>query len=519
MNQDFEPPIPDKANETQPQSQPQPQSVTEQSFPPKEESKPVRPDYKTEEESVFPQQGTGFQPGGLKPKPLDKKKLAIGIIAGILIVLVGVTIVLATKIWDPLWNPFAPNPTKILKQALENMSEVKTSHLKMVLDMDMENGEEFSAIKFIINADLDNTDKDNLKLQMDFDTRIKVPDTDIEMIMGAEMRTMDDIIYFQITSIPFIFNMYLSQVGLDISQWQNKWYHLDPEELGVSITGLGLSSDDKLALEDDLQELYSEYFPAKPIKRLGGEEIDGKATYHFLMALDQKNLKEFVVRLPLALEKYDTFQTQGFTDKEKEEMFADIDKFFEETGGMEFEIFIGKTDKLIYKITAQGEFPASLFEDGEGGISFDVVMEFSNFNEPVEILAPQDSNSIIEVFMGLMTGVSSYNAPLRAQDATIESLIRQIRTRAELIWVDNASYASLCSVGHLNTVDSSELKALREDIISQGSDVTCYAGADDYCISAILPFEAIYVCADSAGRYMRTESNINPCTYQAECIE
>ena len=398
MNQDFQPPIPDQDNG------PQPQRVPEQSSPPKEVKIPTQPDYNAEEASVFPEQGAGFQPKGLKSKSLDKKKLAIGIIAGFLIVLVSFTVVLATKIWDPSWNPFSPNPTKILKQALENMIEVETSHLKIVVDMDIEEGGEFSSVKFITDADLDTTDKDNPKIQMDFDMRIKVPDTEIEMIIGTEMRAMDNVIYFQVTSIPFLFNMYLSQIGLDISQWQNKWYHLDPEELGVSMVGLGLSQDDKLALTNDLQELYLEYYPAKPIKRLAEGEIDGQATYHFLMALDKENLKQFIVKLPLALEKYDTFQTKGFTEEEKQEMFTDIDEFFEKTGGMEFEIFIGKTDKLIYLITWQDYLSAELFDEEEsGGVDLDISIEFSDFNEPVEILTPEGSDSIIEVFMGMMS--------------------------------------------------------------------------------------------------------------------
>jgi len=516
MNQDFQTPNQEPESQAQPQPQPQPQ--------PQSETKPLPVQQAgfskgAEEAKVFPKQGAGFQPEGLKPKPLSKKKLVIGIIVGILIVLVGFTVVLATKIWNPLWNPFAPNPTKILKQAFENMSELETSHLKMVVDMDMEGNEELSSIKFVLEGDFDAKDKDNPKSQMDLEAKMQVPDTDIEMIMGGEIRTIDDVIYFEITSIPFLLNMYFSQIGLDISQWQNKWYHFDPEELGVSVTGLGLSSDDKLALQEDLQKLYLEYLPAKPIKRLAEEEIDDKPVYHFLMALDKENLKQFIVKLPLALEEYDTFKSEGFTDEEKQEMFADIDKFFEETGGMEFEIFIGKTDKLIYKVIGHGELPESLFEEGEGGISFDFKMESSRFNEPVEVLAPQDSRSIIEVFTALIMGVSSYNAPIKAQDARIQSSMNQVRTQAELIWVDDSSYASLCSGGRLNVVKSPELKALRDDIIAQGSNVTCYAKVSDYCISAKLQFEPVYFCVDGDGRVIRTESNINPCTYQAKCIE
>jgi len=410
MNQDFQ--TPNEKPQPQPQPQPQPEPEPEvKPFPPKKAGF----NNQAEEVKVFPKQGAGFQPGGLRPKSLDKKKLAIGIIAGILIILIGFTIVLAAKIWDPLWNPFAPNPTKILNQAFENMSEIETSHLKMVIDMDIEGNEELSSIKFILDGDFDATDKDNPKSQMDLEARIQIPDTEVEMIMGGEMRTIDDVIYFQVTSIPFLFNMYFSQIGLDITQWQNKWYHFDPEELGVSMTGLGLSQDDKLALTKDLQELYLQYSPAKPIKRLAEEEIDDKATYHFLMALDKENLKQFIVKLPLALEEYDTFKSEGFTDEEKEKMFADIDKFFEETGGMKFEIWIGKTDKLIYKIAGYGEVPESLFEEGEGAISFDFKVESSNFNEPVEILTPQDSSSIIEILMGMMSmfaGEQEYQLPL-----------------------------------------------------------------------------------------------------------
>jgi len=101
--------------------------------------------------------------------------------------------------------------------------------------------------------------------------------------------------------------------------------------------------------------------------------------------------------------------------------------------------------------------------------------------------------------------VSLRGAPGKAKDARIQTALNQARTHAEMIWVDDSTYADLCSAGILNEAAvhySTELTAIQRDIYSQQSSdsVQCFADIDSYCISAALASDAtIYFCIDSSG--------------------
>jgi hypothetical protein len=90
-------------------------------------------------------------------------------------------------------------------------------------------------------------------------------------------------------------------------------------------------------------------------------------------------------------------------EADQQEISDGIDELFEKTGGIDFEIWIGKKDKLIYKVAGQKSFDLSAMEQGEEGtLSLDLNMSFSKFNEPVEIIVPDDSQSIIQMLMPLI---------------------------------------------------------------------------------------------------------------------
>lgn len=76
---------------------------------------------------------------------------------------VGVGTSLATRVWDPLWNPFRPNPEKVLAKTASQMKELKTYHNKTVFVADFKNKEGFK-IEGDFSGDSDNADGNNPKL-------------------------------------------------------------------------------------------------------------------------------------------------------------------------------------------------------------------------------------------------------------------------------------------------------------------------------------------------------------------
>jgi len=116
--------------------------------------------------------------------------------------------------------------------------------------------------------------------------------------------------------------------------------------------------------------------------------------------------------------------------------------------------------------------------------------------------------------------VSLRGAPGKAKNARIQSALNQVRTHAEMIWVDNSTYAALCeNAGNTLNVAAGdyqvELTALQNDIYSQQAtdDLQCYADEDSYCISAALSTsdaaDPTYYCVDSFGNVIK---EADPCT-------
>jgi len=216
------------------------------------------------------------------------------------------------------------------------------------------------------------------------------------------MRLVDSITYFKINTVPIVLTAGLTTVGIDLNDWINKWFRFNSKELGMSIIKT-LSDEEKVNMEQEVMQLLSDYPIAKVANKLSDEKIQGENTYHYLLSLDKENLKQFSVGLLEIINNYYKIDDlMNMPEADKQEVSDGIDEFFEATGGIDFEIWIGKKDKLIYKVAGQKSFDLSdikEMEAGEGIMSLDFDMSFSKFNEPVEILAPEDYQSIIEMLM------------------------------------------------------------------------------------------------------------------------
>lgn len=99
----------------------------------------------------------------------EKPKTWHWILAPLLILLGGLVIVLAARIWDPLWNPFRPRPEKVLERMILKMKELKTveSENKISLAVQSNDGSNFEMeIKLSEKEDL--REKENPKSEGDF---------------------------------------------------------------------------------------------------------------------------------------------------------------------------------------------------------------------------------------------------------------------------------------------------------------------------------------------------------------
>ena len=94
-------------------------------------------------------------------------------------------------------------------------------------------------------------------------------------------------------------------------------------------------------------------------------------------------------------------QSEAFAPSEEElvELSEGFGEFFDKIGRMEAHLWIGKYDRYLYKFQLDKIIDASKIEEGEKGeIVINMILKFSNFNQPLDITAPTDFKSLDELF-------------------------------------------------------------------------------------------------------------------------
>jgi prepilin-type N-terminal cleavage/methylation domain-containing protein len=117
---------------------------------------------------------------------------------------------------------------------------------------------------------------------------------------------------------------------------------------------------------------------------------------------------------------------------------------------------------------------------------------------------------VVIAVIGILAGivlVSVRKAPDAAKDARIQSALTQVRSVAQMEYIDTNTYNSVCIGTALGT--STELITLHEDIVSNNGDVieTCYASTSAYCVKAQLKKDPLkFFCVDSTGSTLTATS-------------
>lgn len=115
---------------------------------------------------------------------------------------------------------------------------------------------------------------------------------------------------------------------------------------------------------------------------------------------------------------------------------------------------------------------------------------------------------VVVAIIGLMTTIVLVNirsSRFKANDASIQSSMHQVRNAAEMSYINNnESYAAVCNEADNTLSDTGEFGYLEEAIEKDngGNDVKCYesAGKRDFAISSPLVAEAgKHWCVESAG--------------------
>jgi len=108
---------------------------------------------------------------------------------------------------------------------------------------------------------------------------------------------------------------------------------------------------------------------------------------------------------------------------------------------------------------------------------------------------------VVIFIIGLLASIGTsalINARNKGKDAHIEATLSQVRTEAALIKNRTDAYTELCDAGTLNDTNSN-LVIVEADVRKfVGTDPSCYASDDAYCVQSSLIISGYY-CLDSTG--------------------
>jgi len=349
--------------------------------------------------------------------------LLIKIVIGVVVLaVVGTGVVLATRIWDPLWNPFRPEPEKVMDEMLKKMKEVKTLHSKIDFLIKGEN-EQKTEFSLKIEGDDDRNDPESFKWDGKIDALFSVAGQGIpvggKFALGAEYRMIGKVSYLKLTTLPPLpFLEMVEETGIDFSKIKNQWIKIDQESVQNLIKEIepsraAMIPEEPTKIQKEFQEKIKKILAGRKIylieKELPDEKIGENLAYHYRIVLNQEEVKKLIPEIWKVMEEIMLKETGMAPTINEKEFQKKFDEFFEKIGKISGEIWIGKKDGYIYKIKFDKEIDlAQLVKTGNSPSSYKALIKlnleanYSKFGETLEIKPPAEFKVIEDVLIPLI---------------------------------------------------------------------------------------------------------------------
>ncbi|MGI6297315.1 MAG: hypothetical protein ACOXZP_02000 [Minisyncoccales bacterium] len=302
--------------------------------------------------------------------PFYKTQLFAGTALAFILVLLLVIVV---------FDPFA-SPERNVFKMIQKMQDVTSLNYKGHLSLDANDGIEDHNIFVVFDGsvNIENINNPNISAVVSLNTDL------LEGDLNMEARVVDRINYFKIQNLPAI-------EMLDIGFLKGNWIKLDFEEIKKQLKEQGF--------EDALREIESRNIEEEimgkvrktaananifEITKVSSDKINGKSVHRYAYEANKERL------LNLALELNQIVGGEELPD----EIIREIRKALVDLTTPKGELWIGKTDHLLYKITGNSTF---FSYDLGAGASLDFEAEFSNHNKGVKVNTPADSKTIQEL--------------------------------------------------------------------------------------------------------------------------
>ncbi len=363
----------------------------------------------------YPISGTyGSEPN---QKPKKSKAFMLFIIIG-MIFIGSFGAALASRIWDPVWNPFRPSPEKVLARAFLKQKEIKTQNEKIFVYADAKTPtDDAFSVEIKMESNTDTRDENIMKASGKFDYKVLIGP--ISIPFSGEATIIGEEIYFKLDSLPTALFQFFKMSGADFSNnpyidaFENilngitgKWIRISPNDkhLGMSFS---INARKQKELSEAINNIVARYPVFKVKKQFADKEINENKAYHYLLALDKENLKKLLPEILETIRNSGMFPLAEKNPSDKEEIaraMKELDDLLNKTGEITTEIWIGKNDYYIYRIKGEKTIDVSAISDGreKGVIKIGWDASASNFNQPIEIKAPENSVGILELMYSIM---------------------------------------------------------------------------------------------------------------------
>lgn len=484
--------------------------------------------------SQMPPVGQSYEQPYIPPErksPL--KAILISLLAVLILAGAGFAIVLATRIWDPMWNPFRPNPETVFKQALLKLNDVKkygyNATGKISLGATDVNSK---AVTFqaSINSkgEIDISDILNPKFNSILDFAVNLSTSDPREGTGiastGEVRSVDKNLYFKISKFEAAgsaiedFKDYVSF----FESIKDKWIKITKDKL-ASLSSQGqVKNNLSDAQQKELEVKIASIFQTYPIWQTAGqfpdEKIGTQNVYHYLIALNKENLKKAFSEIMKAGAN-EAGKNEG--NNQAVDYFLGMveglaNTFFEKMGDVKADVWIGKKDLLVYKIDFEKTFDLKqILGSITGSFGLNMDLQLFDHNKPVTVNIPLDAKDYDEVFGPFVKKIGD-----KAKNDKIQSDIDQIKAIAGTMIASKMSYYGL-------NCKAKDVIGLCDDIKTQtGEDPKVFGYYKRYCAySKLLKLndgdKQEYYCVDYNLSAIRTDidpSQRGYCTgYAFEC--
>ena len=402
-------------------------------------------------------------------------------------------------------------PEEIIKEMNVNMAGLQTVRSETTISIEITEPEmNIFSMSLSANSDTDKTDPENIKSAGDFD--IDLGGEGMLFTLTGKAIAIGDTSYIKMTTIPALpmIEPVLQMMGLSASDFKKKWIKID-EESTKNMFGNTWTSEMETEMEtnkelekqitDEIQNLFltSNFYAVK--QELPEEKINGETAHHYLVSLQKEETKNLFLEMFRIMEESQN-ESFSLSGEELIEFSQEFGEFFDKIGGMEAHLWIGKYDRYLYKFQLDKTIDAGSLQEGEEGkIVINMIMEFSNFDQPLNITAPEDFKSLDELFgdpsgglFGPMMGSQQI-----AQDGRVMANMNQMRSEAQIIELENDSYNEVSCTGDF------DIEMLCDDIenysINQEKP-TIHQSRNAYC--AYIEISDGYYCIDSTLRARET---------------